>query len=140
MKNLIIIFVSFFALQGAFAETAPTAPARDLKAIMKDMGPKFKVLGPQIVDPRKNPESAKLIQELGVLARESLTVRPPKIATLPAAEQRASELRYLRMILELNLQTVDAEEALAANNQAAAIEAVKQMGNLRGEGHDEFRE
>lgn len=139
MKSLLIAIATVFALQGAFAQENIPA-ARTLQAVMKEMGPKFKSLGQQIADPTKNASSTELIRELAALSQEALSLRPTKIATLPLADQRASELRYLRMMLELELQAIDAEEALIANNQTAAIEAVKQMGALRGSGHDEFRE
>lgn len=139
MKTILITLFSVLAMQSAFAQNNP-AVGRTLEAVMKDMGPKFKSLGQQIADASKNTDSTKLVRDLGALAQEGLALRPTKIATLPAAEQRPSELRYLRLMLDLQLLTIDAEEALLGHNQAAAIEAVKAMANLRGLGHDEFRE
>lgn len=135
----ITALILFASVPQAFAETK-VVPQRTVKAIMKDMGPLFRAVGSQVSDASKNAETIRALQTLRDLTKESGLSRPEKIANLPAEQQRAAEIKYLRMLLEVEILILDCEAALLNSDQAAALEFVKKMGQLRNLGHDEFQE
>lgn len=134
MKKLILaVTVVLMSAGGAFAND-------ELKAVMKEMGSVFKKLGPQISNPELNASSIELMKQLDPLIYKAAGLRPDLIGTLPANAQRASELRYEKLMAQLQVAAVETEQALTANDQAAAMKGLKTIGELRKQGHNEFQE
>ncbi|MES2769093.1 MAG: hypothetical protein V4596_08105 [Bdellovibrionota bacterium] len=137
-KLFLIIFLVFPSF--GFSQDAIPQPARDLKSVMKEIGPIFRVISQTVADASKNPETIQNLKDLESLVYEALSLRPPMIASMPESKQRKAELRYLHLVLELQLAIVDAQTALLNSDQNTAQLAVKKMSTLRITGHGEFSE
>ena len=110
----------------------------DLKSAMKMMSADFKKIQAQVSDAKQNASTIQLSQDFGKLTLIAVSFVPQSVAALPEPAQRASEIQYEKAILELSIANLELEEALTANNQAAAIEAVKKMSADKSSGHKKF--
>jgi gas vesicle protein len=117
------------------------AQANDqLEDIMKGMKNKLSAVAKEIDHPEHNAASAKLSQELSDLVIEALPLVPDTVAALPEEQQKASLVRYQKMLNELLGLTRDLEATLLANKNDEAKDLLIKIKELKGLGHDEFKD
>ena len=141
MKKIILMLAFLLMANTVHADTTPApSPARELQAVMKDMGATYKAVVAQTKDPAQTAAAIAGAAKLNGFVAEAATFYPDQLALLPADQQRVQQLQYLRAILNLRLATLDLEEALTAGNAQGVQDALAKLAQMRSNGHDQFKQ
>jgi len=100
----------------------------------------LRTLKRQILDPRKNADSANLVAEMLIHAANAKQMTPPKVRDLPSAERTDFLLAYRKKMNGLCKALLDLESALLENDNTAAHKHLETVLDFRFKGHREFKQ
>ncbi len=119
--------------------TAQAQSLRPLKDVMSDLGASFKVvtLGLQAgsITPKMVTESDGIVKFIV----ESETITPDTVLALPNIEQAPALAKYVQELKDLEVVANDFNAAIKAGNLDSAKNLLLQMGNLKKQGHKDFK-
>jgi soluble cytochrome b562 len=114
-------------------------PETELGNAMDKMNGAWRKLKKQVADPASNAASLELVATISAAADKAATLKPARLADVPAADQAKFIADYQAQMKEFSAQIAKLGAALKANDNAAAAEIVKQMGAMQKEGHKDFK-
>lgn len=135
----ISVSVSLLVGGAVSAQMAPDASASSLASAMKSMSAHLKKIVAQAKDPSKNASSAQLSDELVKLVELSRTFVPDTVSSLPKAQQPERLALYQKMIDDTALRAHALGDAFRADDNAKAVDLLRQLADDKKTGHDEFK-
>jgi hypothetical protein len=137
--SVVLVLASFalFAASSANA-TALSTSALSLKGNMKQIKHLFKRVVAAVNDPSKNTQSAADAASLVALFSTVEDQVPDTISSLPAAEQPAALADYKSLIQKEVEAATALEHAFESGDNAAAALILKEMDDVRRDGHEKY--
>lgn len=141
------VVLAFQPASRAADEKAPPSAAKpahdheetELDDKMSTMNSAYRKLGRQINDASKNEDSLKLVGTIRKSAEEALKLEPARKADVAPADQEKFVANYRAGMKRFIAEVVKLEEALKANDNAAAAKLVDSMKAMQKEGHRDFK-
>ncbi len=126
--GVIFIFTSFSYSQ----------ESQNLKQVMKEMNIHLKLILKTVADTQKNIENTKNCDPIIELLRSTMILKPDFILTLPAEHQAQSFIEYQRMIQQAIDLIQDLRQAFVNNDNLNAEKKIREILDLKKDGHDKF--
>lgn len=124
---------------GRAQEKKPKEPETELGNTMDKMNGAWRKLRKQLADPASNAASLELVATISAAADKAATLKPARLADVPAADQAKFIADYQAQMKEFIAQIAKLGAALKANDNAAADAIVRKMGAMQKEGHKDFK-
>jgi len=110
--------------------------AEHMKALNQD----FRELRRQLADPEKKPANLALIGQMKKHVLRAREEQPTKILSQPESEHSALLESYRDLLNKVVLNLEKLEKAIEANRTEESAALVKELNELKKEGHSKFQE
>jgi len=114
-------------------------PETELGNTMDKMNGAWRKLKKQVADPASNASSLDLVATISAAADKAATLKPARLADVPAADQAKFLADYQAQMKDFGAQIAKLGAALKANDNGAAQAIVQKMGAMQKEGHKDFK-
>jgi hypothetical protein len=119
--------------------TAQAQSLRPLKDVMSDMGASLKIV---TLGLQAGPITPKMVTESDNIVKfivESEAIAPDTVLALPNIEQAPAFAKYVQELKDLEAVANDFNAAVKAGNADTAKNLLLQMGNIKKQGHKDFK-
>lgn len=113
--------------------------ARSLESVMSDMGQSFGRIARPIQQGTAGAAEARVAGQLRSLVVEASGILPPSVLSLPVSQQRPRADLYHSLMNKLLDAVTELEAGLIAGDIQRAKAALQLVGQIRGQGHAEFK-
>lgn len=139
MKTAILTLAFGFAtVFGASSVRAQSATTVTIKQEMKIIGGLMKKIGQTSTDASLNAQNADFAGQVAEAFQATLNLVPDSIAQLPA-DQQAQAIQGYRQLIQQEIDLAKAlQQAFAANDNAKVADILKQMNDIKKDGHGQF--
>ncbi|MFI4861118.1 MAG: cytochrome b562 [Phycisphaerales bacterium JB063] len=110
----------------------------ELHEAMEEMNGLYRSIRRQTRDESQNADTVEKLHEMATLALAAKAHLPAMVADLPAAQQAELTATYRKLMNEVVVHLLTAENALLEGDNAAAWEAVLAANEVKGQGHELF--